>query len=181
MSVEVGDFDEDGHTDLAVANYESDNVLILINNLDGCWDHDGDGYNDGACGGSDCDDTDPNVYPSADEVCDGKDNDCDGIVPEDEVDEDGDGWMICEGDCDDTDPDTYPGAVELCDLKDNNCNGLVDDNYTDADSDGYLICQDCDDLNPNVNPGAPEIPDNGIDDDCDGYVDEGDCYISTLL
>jgi hypothetical protein len=44
---------------------------------------------------------------------------------------------------------------------------------TDTDGDGYLWCDECDDSNPNVHPGAQEICGNGIDDDCNGFVDDG--------
>lgn len=41
----------------------------------------------------------------------------------------------------------------------------------DVDSDGFPAGEDCDDLDPSVYPGAPEILWNGVDDDCDGRVD----------
>jgi hypothetical protein len=44
---------------------------------------------------------------------------------------------------------------------------------TDADGDGYRWCDECDDGNAAVHPGAPEICGNGIDDNCNGEVDEG--------
>jgi len=49
---------------------------------------------------------------------------------------------------------------------------------TDADGDGYLWCDECDDSNPDAHPGAVEICGNMLDDNCDGYVDEG-CPSST--
>lgn len=56
----------------------------------------------------DCDDADPDRFQGNPEFCDGKDNDCDGMLPEDEWDEDGDGIIVCKGDCNDNDPNSAP-------------------------------------------------------------------------
>ena len=103
-----------------------------------CLDEDGDGFGDPAsdyCSYPylDCDDTDAATNPYAFEVCDGKDNDCDALVPADEVDADTDGWMTCEGDCHDSDPDINPGVPEDCGPSgsgngiDENCNDQIDE------------------------------------------------------
>ena len=54
-----------------------------------CTDNDGDGfYAQANCGtGVDCDDTDALIFPGADEKCNGKDDDCDGQVDEDAIDQ----------------------------------------------------------------------------------------------
>lgn len=94
----------------------------------------------------DCDDDDADIAPSVTEVCDGRDQDCDGLVDEDALDArvvfddgDGDGWgagpsvRVCspdqtqvdrDGDCDDEDEDIHPGAEDLhCDEVDSDCDG----------------------------------------------------------
>ena len=105
---------------------------------------------DGAYG-SDCDDADPATSPATIEACDGKDQNCNGVVDEG-CDKDGDGYCDASlvtvgtppscpmggGDCDDADALIHPndGLVEICDGKDQNCNGQIDEGCDDY-YDGY--------------------------------------------
>jgi hypothetical protein len=120
-------------------------------------DVDGDGVTTDE---GDCNDTDAAVHPFAPEVCDGVDQDCDGLVDNGVLetfftDADHDGYgdpttatAACSGDtkdatdCDDTERDVHPGATESCDQLDNDCDGSVDEDgetwwYHDGDRDGY--------------------------------------------
>ncbi len=133
-----------------------------------------DGDSDGSFACADCDDDDPSVVFGGPELCDGADNDCNGLADADaagEVDVDGDGFLSC-AECDDGDSSTWPGAPEQCDGADNDCDGLVPSNESDGDADGVQTCAgDCDDADAGVYPGAPESCD-GADEDCDGLVDD---------
>ena len=129
-------------------------TLSLLSGLLAC-EKDPDADADGSPASLDCDDENPNINPSATELCDGVDNDCDGLIDDadDEVSEasldswysdlDGDGFgasrqgeKACDGppdtvnkggDCADDDPAIYPGAAEVCDGLDNDCDGVSDD------------------------------------------------------
>ena len=112
-------------------------------------DDDGDSYPASV----DCDDNDASVHPAATEVCNGKDDDCDELI--DDADED---W------------DTSTGVVAYADSD--------ADGYGDNDAEGQLVCQptsgtslsanDCEPDDPDVHPGAVEVCQDGIDQDCDG-------------
>jgi hypothetical protein len=106
---------------------------------------------DGSVAGDDCDDTDPNAYPGATEICNAVDEDCN---PETigNKDSDNDGFIdancsngaLAGEDCDDGRRRVNPQAGEICNGVDDDCSGTPDDNdapkvttWPDNDRDGY--------------------------------------------
>ena len=108
-------------------------------------DCDLDGHDAPGCGGDDCNDDNPDVYPGAPEFCfGGIDENCNKLIdchdpkccgdtdcPEGPdkwwFDNDKDHYTTCEYDCNDNNPDVYPGAYEYCfGGIDENCNTLID-------------------------------------------------------
>lgn len=109
-----------------------------------------------------------------------------GVAPYYPGDHDNDGWNEYS-DCDDFNALVHPGMMEwCCDGIDSDCDGRdapvgapckceLDRDHTDWDSDGYTPWQgDCDDSNWQVNPGAVESCDDGLDNNCNGRIDYED-------
>ncbi len=112
------------------------------------------------------------------------------------------GYVTNSLDCNDSDLSVSPSGVETCNGIDDDCSGVIDDGipyydyYMDFDGDGFgdasMVMDtcltsapdgfvenslDCDDDNAQIYPGAPEVSDNGIDEDCSGV----DYYQETKL
>ena len=127
-------------------------------------DYDLDGYSEAD---GDCDDTNSALNPGMTEVCDGIDNDCDTLI-------------------DDDDPSNEYTADQVwyLDVDGDGAGGLwIDAVYAcEQPIDGYggyysNTADDCDDLEALSYPGGPEILDDGIDGNCDGW--DNDCAFGT--
>lgn len=117
----------------------SDTINVCVPK-DLCLDNDNDGYGVGpGCLGPDCDDNDPTVYYGAPEICDGKDNDCNGLKDDNPVDVGVDCDTGLEGVC--------KTGVSFCDAGELKCEALIQ-------------------------PGQQREICDGLDNDCDGYIDE---------
>ncbi len=132
--------------------------------------------------------TDTGTEPDTD-----TDSGSDTDEPDSSTDHDEDGFSPADGDCDDNDEDVFPGAEEICNDEDDDCDDEIDEGvgspwWADHDFDGFgdpgirvIACDqpsgyvangdDCDDSTASVYPGATDRC-NGLDDDCDGAIDE---------
>jgi len=152
----------------------------------------------------DCIDYDPEIFPTATEICNLKDDDCDGEIDENALpvllypDGDGDGYYgdvedgelegdpvegcvglpgfaAVGGDCYPLDATIHPEAEEICNYYDENCDGEVDEHSRAVCGVGWCA-RESPTCNPEeCKPGMP-TPEtcNLLDDDCDGIVDEID-------
>ncbi len=180
-----GDYTGDGRDDLAAGAYGADGdaasagAVYLLANQPTFPDADGDGWLGTTNGGLDCDDADATLNPATVELCDGVDDNCDGVADDGFTDTDGDGTADCvdveECDGDDNDgdgaideamPDTDGDGtcdgldVEECDGLDNDGDGRIDDGFGDGDRDGIADCLDVEEC-------------DGYDNDGDGTTDAG--------
>ena len=115
-----------------------------------CIDNDADGVpGTGMCEGIvDCDDRNAEVFPGAPELCNDRDDNCDGQKDE---------GLTVNTWYTDADHDGY---------------GSTDSGQGCGEPPTGSVLQDgdCDDTNRRINPGTPETTGDGIDNDCDGVT-----------
>jgi hypothetical protein len=196
IEADAGDCnDEDANISPSATDIVGDNIDQNCDGIDGT-DADGDGYASVASGGddcadddasfmpvdadddgvnacTDCDDNDASAFPGAIEACDEIDNDCNGLIDDEDpalsmstttefwIDADGDGFGDMESavwacaqpdntvenadDCDDMNELVHPDATEVCDEMDNDCDALIDDADDSVDaSTGWEYYMDSD-------------------------------------
>ena len=159
-----------------------------------CLDRDGDGFGAGpGCAGFDCDDTDPTIYFGAPEVCNGRDNNCDGVVDNAPVDAGAScdtgllgicsaGVTACRGGVLECQQARFP-QIEVCNGEDSNCDGTVDSGNPggglpcSTDGLGQCAVGETRCVNGAVVCAArftpaPEVCD-GLDNSCNGFIDDG--------
>jgi hypothetical protein len=185
------DMDGDGFGDINNVTFACTLVAGFVENFFDCDDNailymdtDGDGYGSSAidaCGvinTGDCLDFDDTVNPGATEICDGFDQNCDGVADENLLntyyaDQDNDGF----GDANSSISSCVQDPGYVTDNTDCDDTQLL---YVDADLDGFgtnvpAACgatntTDCNDTDLNINPNAQEIPNNAVDENCDGEI-----------
>ena len=153
----------------------------------------------------DCNDTIGEINPTAIEICNVIDDNCDGGIDEGlllsvfyaDNDNDGYGNSLIDTTTCLTEIANYVSDSSDCDDSNNLIHAMIT-YYADADSDSYgdvfnpaAFCNtfappgyvtdstDCDDTNSDINPGISEIL-NGLDDNCNDSIDEGITSIYNL-
>ena len=147
-------------------------------NVNGCSNSQIDADGDSYTADVDCNDNNAAINPGAPEICDGIDNNCSNEIIA-AIDEGG----VCSG-TEDEDNDGVVNANDLCPstplgeaVDSNGCTALS----LDVDSDTYLRDVDCNDNDAAINPGATEICDDGIDNNCDSLTDQQDTVTCEIV
>jgi C1A family cysteine protease len=158
-NVKLGEkFAPDGFYNIIVYAYDKSynmnqsNITLQINTTPICTDNDKDGYyaEGGACGPKDCNDNNPSVHPGATEICNGIDDNCDGII-------DGMNQSCGSGSCSGTQI-CNAGVWGSCSSSGNSCNdGLYCNEGETCNSLGFCsggTTKDCSYLSDQCNVGV---------------------------